>query len=200
MPHKFLPPRTIETTREPSSIKFLYHLTYVCHSLYTNTMKQQQKLMENPIKYARLQSGLSQLEFATQARVTRGTLLRYEQGCFTRPTSKLLTPVAEVLELSFPEIEEWYKDFQISVRVSNNERLQRFPSELARVKAIVQDVHPLVTWRGLFSQVGFCVAFCLHPAQINKYENYRTTTIPSCLTECMEQLGRSKELRELKWL
>lgn len=154
----------------------------------------------NPLRLAREELGFTQAQMGTLVGMSRTSVLRYEQGLYITPTNKYTVAASSALDISEKHLLEDYQFFQIKTRVASSPRLPLFNPPVAKSRLRSEGLHPLETWRlaGGFSQIGFCVAFCCHPAQIAKFEGFRTTTTPSCLVTALYDLSRYEELDQLE--
>lgn len=139
--------------------------------------------MENPLRTARLNRGLTIDSLARQASVSKQLIIRSEQGTYVNPPPNLVT---FLFPLSADQLtcDQAYRDFQNTQRRLSSGTLIPDPP----VPPVGE--HPFIHWRtssGITSTMRFCILFCVQHAILHKFETKprSVTTTPTNLKEAL---------------
>ena len=155
----------------------------------------------NPVAEFRADQGLTQADLGGLSGVTRLTVLRAEQGVFPNITPSLLygmlnravivTSVGQVLA-SVEEFQDAYHAFQF------DQRRLHYGHLTETLPPYISGTSPLTQWRissGL-SQIGLCVAFCVHPVGVAQIEKRLQKQLPAQLVTSLLDSGYDKDILE----
>lgn len=159
-------------------------------------------------------AGISQQELATQAAVSRHSVLRLEQLCYPTPLPNVIDTLSDITGLSDEWLRVGYKADVNKNRFNSGmlffggsrgyEALQ--VAEAANNHVLRQDsvgphLHVFEVWRRAIatkrnvpnSQIHFCQMFSVHPSVINRYEGLKTE-FPKALEEAFVEATCPPEL------
>ena len=146
------------------------------------------RIVDHPVRLARIAAGLSQQKLATLAGINRSALTAIEDGRTKRPTPKLTGTLAAALQISpetlEKEITEWLeKPLTPFLKPSARNLLEIPPYVLGQYyKSFAQ-------WRAEIAptQTAFASMLRLNPAIVRDYESGKYLTMPDGLSGKMMQ-------------
>lgn len=153
----------------------------------------------NTLRDARKSAGLSQQELASQAAVSRHSILRQEQYCYPTPLPNIIDTLAEVNSLGLSK-RELVENYLIEVRAHRQETGKLISAGRGWVPMdyIQHDPrdHPFASWRVTlctandlpFSAIQFSALFSVHPAVLSRYESFKTR-FPHTIEVALSQAG-----------
>ncbi len=140
------------------------------------------RIVDHPVRLARLQAGFSQSKLAELAGVQRSALTALEDGRTKRPGPSLLAALAAQFDISpdvlAEQVEEWLaKPLEPSLKPSARNLLEIPPYVLA------QYYRSFAQWRAEIapSQTAFASMLRLNPAIVRDYENGKYERMPDGL-------------------
>lgn len=156
----------------------------------------------NPIKIARASENLTQTRLAHDLMISRSFLIRVEHGVYKTPGAELLSWAANILSATPAYILEWYKQYQkhkrqltlddvniesISAPVPAEDQNQKFSSSSVTTRIYTHEVFK--KWRENYWMTtnDFCVAMCVHPDSVTKYENGDMLHMPEQLLDVLRE-------------
>lgn len=146
----------------------------------------------NPLRNARLRLDMTQEEVANTLDISRGAILRYEQGTYGLPSGRLINFYQNRLGLKNLAVDylDWQKTKRNALQLNYIDRHSWL------------EMHPLTEVRlanGYRSIYKFCQALCLPPEAVTKYETGRQKEMPTQLRWALEDCGwRPEQIEGLK--
>lgn len=139
--------------------------------------------MENPLKTARLNRGLTIDSLARQANISKQLVIRSEQGTYVNPPPTLLTFLFPLSADQYAA-DIAYRDYQ------NTQRRQAAQLLIPDPPIPPVGEHPFIHWRtasGITTTMRFCILFCVQHAILHKFENkpLAVITTPTNLKEAL---------------
>lgn len=159
---------------------------------------QSEPYTTNPLKSTRLTLGLSQAQLAKLANVSPGAILKYEQGLYQEPSTKILRTLASVGEdqdftVDLASITNSYHHWRLL-----HQAAQRWLFEDIRSLKFNNSVHPFRTLRHNvghgYTLQGFAVLLAVHPSTIQTYDNTKVKWMPSVIKSALETAGCRAQL------
>lgn len=153
----------------------------------------------NPMKDARLALGLTQAQLADRAGITRLAVIRAEQGVFTRLPQSIIHILADFdneISINYREFQRQHREFSYG-RLSPTFDFQTLDYSSSQVE-LSPVGNPLAKWAetsNFSSRMSLCIAFCLHPAVVTKFENtIDYQNIPELITDAFLESGYSIDM------
>lgn len=139
----------------------------------------------NVVKSIRLSNNLSLTQFAELARCSDQVVLRTEQGTYREVPPKILKLCEDLNSMATKNfVATKYREFTKLHRALYASRLDLDLSKYVAHRA--NSPHPLIYLRsriGYATRMGFCVAFCMHPSTVRRFELGETLEIPEQVRE-----------------
>lgn len=151
--------------------------------------------MENIFRLTREQKGLSLQKLATEANLSKATIIRTEQGLYPLPSPKLI----KALNLSYDTTIPAYRAFQTWTRTTVGHAFFS-PNDFHGLAIRSRHNHPFVFLLRGRTVLEFCKAFCMKPDLVNKWvtKPHLVVTIPGPIIEVMAEAGiPEKHIRQL---
>lgn len=137
------------------------------------------------LRSMRTERGLSQVDLAMEAGVSRHSILRMEQLCYPTPLPNVIQALSDITGVSETELVKRYQE-----NVHSNRELAKvtyFYDVHVLWKALnfaksSTSKHPFMVWRETVmasigeatSRIHFCSVVTVHPAILDKYESFKT--------------------------
>lgn len=147
--------------------------------------------MENPLKAARLNRGLTIDSLSHHAQVSKQLIIRAEQGTYVNPPPNLLQYLFPTSEAQYTA-DLTYRDYQKYRR--NQAALTLIPMPPAPPVG----KHPFIHWResaDITTTMRFCIIFCVQHAILHKFETkpLSTQSVPTNLREALLDASHSED-------
>jgi transcriptional regulator with XRE-family HTH domain len=142
--------------------------------------------LENPLKQLREDLGLTQARLAELAGMTPGAVLKYEQGLYENPSCNLIETLCTLSDYDRHELTYRYGLWRDDKRAAVGLR------SLANIYLGPLNIHPMTAYRravGYETAQSFCIALCIHPSVLAKYEAGKTKTMPKMLETALRAGG-----------
>lgn len=148
----------------------------------------------NPLKEARLQQNMTQADLAQRANISVNAVIKYEQGLYEKPSTKIIEALGEDPYALAINYENWRKD-----HLRNN--AWRFSN--ASLALLSGAKHPLTTFRIAIdcpSQAELAKWLCMHQATISKYESGTCRELPNQLRAALLEVLSQKVVENINAL
>jgi DNA-binding XRE family transcriptional regulator len=148
----------------------------------------------NPLKQARLASGLTQKNLAIETGMTPHAILRYEQGLYDALSPKLSLYASQHLQILPSEVEQSYHEFQLERRRQSAQYFIPFPH-----LTLHPHEPPFIYFRnsittravGKKTRIGFCILLAMNPAVVLQYERGLARHLPLLVSGALKDAGVS---------
>lgn len=137
------------------------------------------------LRAMRTERGLSQIDLAMEAGVSRHSILRMEQLCYPTPLPHVIQALSDITGVSEKELVAQYQS-----NVASNRELAKvtyfYDAQILwtalRFAKEATTKHPFMVWRETVmrsvgeatSRIHFCSVVTVHPAILDKYESFKT--------------------------
>lgn len=156
----------------------------------------------NPLKSTRVFLGLSQAQLAKVANVSPGAILKYEQGLYQEPSTKILRTLEAVGKdldyvVDIGKITNEYHHWRLLHQAS-----QRWLFEDIRTLNYRENIHPFKVLRHTvgsgYTLQGFAVLLAIHPSTLQMYDANKVKWMPGVIKAALTTAGcREQLLKEL---